>query len=370
MSMRAGLLIPAVAVALACGAGPATPGAGVDGGASGGGGTDAGAPPASDAGASGGAGNADAGNADAGSGSGGSGSSDGGVGGESGALTYDVKDLGEALVFSVDPRGRVAGATCTGSGSTAPCQGAIFTHSSGWSAVPVPEGASHVDAIGIDAAGNVGLNASFPFQRSSYRRAYTASPLRPVPTASQTPQTTFINAVHPMTGHLVGYDEALGGAYLDDGAIRALAVRPGKTSENAGPSQATALNAHDQVVGWMRPTSDSGPDNDSQRHAFLWERGKLTDLGSGEGPCDRAATGINDSGVVIGWTDGDRCGKPVMFIWDGQLRVAGCPPGTMNCNPTSINGRGNIVGSALVSVLDPQQGFLYRAGAWHRLEDL
>jgi hypothetical protein len=310
-----------------------------------------------------------------GSGSGSGGASDGGTAASdagasnSGRLAYKLIDLGPGFVNSIDDRGRVAGQSCSNPG--APCAGSIYTPGSGWAPVPVPNGANYVEAIGIDKNDNLSLNAWFPYQRSSYRRAYTTNPLSPLPTASQPPQTTFFNAVQPATGHRVGYDEALGGAFLYDGTtITPIAVQPGKSYENSGPSQAIALNVHDQVVGWMRPTPRSDAYNDTPAHAFLWEGGIAKDLGS-QGTCDSIAVGINASGLVAGMIGvGIRCGESQVFTWDGQMHVVGCPKGAIVCRPYSINSRGDIVGNALASVLTPQRAFIYRDGEFRWLDEL
>ena len=83
------------------------------------------------------------------------------------------------------------------------------------------------------------------------------------------------------------------------------------------------------------------------------------------------ATGINDSGVVTGWGGTTPfSGVSVIFRWDGEMHSLGCPEGTVHCEATAINGRGDIVGQALTEDRKTEVAFFHRDGAFHRLEDL
>src|SRR5207253_11459798 len=112
-----------------------------------------------------------------------------------------------------------------------PCIGAVYTPGSGWTAAPVPAGADFVAVVGIDSHDMVALNASFPWMiKGDYLRAYLASPLRAVPTSNPVPDTSCINGMNPATGHVVGYDETLGGGFLFDGQnMIPIATQPGST---------------------------------------------------------------------------------------------------------------------------------------------
>lgn len=296
---------------------------------------------------------------------------DGGPAGDAGpgALAYALTDLGPGVATAIDDRGRVAGQACPN--AAGPCEGAVYTPDAGWAPSPVPQGADYVETMGISSSDQLALNAWFTGQGASYRRAYTAQPLQPFPTASQPAQTTFFNALHPLTGHAVGYDEALGGAFVTDGTtVTPIAAQPGKSYENNGPSQATALNLHDQVAGWMRPSPGPGATNDTPAHAFFWDRGVLKDLGA-QGACDSLAMGINDAGLVVGVLDvGDGCSQSEVFTWDGQMHVLGCPAGAVSCWAFALDAQGSIVGNALTDALSPERGFLYRDGQFRWLDEL
>jgi hypothetical protein len=303
------------------------------------------------------------------------GGSNGGTATDGGSLAYDVIDLGPAVVYSIDPQGRVAGNAILPSGRYG---GGIYSHGSGWSAVPVPDGATLAEPVGVDETGNIAINAWFPqpCHKCSIRHSYMAAPLRPVPFERHDFQTSIMNAIHPATGHVVGYDQVLGGAYFYDGTVTPIAVQPAKTFENGGPSQATALNIYDLVVGWMRVNPDSSPYNSTPAHAFLWDHGNLIDLGGGTGAggtCDAQATGINDAGVVVGMIDiGARCGEPQMFLWDGRMHIIGCPRDAARyCLPRAINARGDIVGEALIGIVNGGiYAFIYHEGTFRRLDEL
>jgi hypothetical protein len=315
------------------GAGPAT-----DGGApppDAGNASDAGAPP--DAGAPDAGGARDAGPADA------------------GGLAYDLLDLGPAVIDAINQRGQVAG-TVGLPGS--PGVASVFTPGQGWMAVPTPDGAVASVPAGLDANGKVGLNSEFPFQRSFYRRAYTTPPLQAIPTAAAPGQNSALRAVQPATGHMVGVDEVFGPFLIAGGAMTPVAGA-------VVPLDPAGLDEHDRVVGAMTIASGG-------RHAFLWDRGAVTDLGGGTfPPCDKAAVGINGAGVVVGMIDvGERCGQPRVFLWDGQTHVAGCPRDLQACEPFAINARGDVVGNALLPDGLEEAGFLYRDGAFLLLRDL
>lgn len=291
-----------------------------------------------------------------------------------GAPSYVLTDLGPGEPVGIDGCGRIAGFMCTSPGR--PCAGAIYHPGAGWSAAPVPGGASYAEAIGIDARGTVALNAWFRdpgIGAPEHRRAYTTPPLRAVPTTGTGAMTSFTNAIHPATGHLVGYDEALGGAFLFDGtAVTPIATRPGASFASGGPSEALAINARDQVVGWMFVGPE--PFGFNPRHAFVWSDGALTDLGTAESSCWSAAVGITDAGLVVGWTGvGDRCDLPQVFTWDGAMHVLGCPSGATSCTPVAVNRSDEIVGSATdprAAVGLSSRGFVHRGGTFYWLDEV
>jgi probable HAF family extracellular repeat protein len=88
------------------------------------------------------------------------------------------------------------------------------------------------------------------------------------------------------------------------------------TLEGACCSHASAVNDHDQVVGWSEvPFADNGgPGEDRGDHAFLWQNGVMTDLGLDFSQ----AWGINNAGTVV--VNSGRFDEGVALLWkDGQF---------------------------------------------------
>jgi uncharacterized membrane protein len=326
---------------------------------SGSGGTDAGSG-AADAGS----GTVDAGNGatDAGS----NGTDAGTGGGGASQLAYSVTDLGIAVPTSIDQRGTVTGVMCASS----PCPGstgATFTVTGGWSPLPVPSGAVRVVPMGIDSGGRVAMNGEFPGGvHSTNSLPYKTSPLEfihGIVDDNRDPGFGSHLAAVNGAGHLVGsfFDFASpnvsSGSYFYDGALTRIAAAPGQNR-----SAATAINSHDQVVGWMLVGIE--------KHVFLWDHGLLRDLGTVSG-ASTIATGINDSGVITGWgATTPTSGASQAFRWDGQMHALGCPDGTIACEALAINGRGDIVGETLTSILGSEVAFIHRDGVFHLLGDL
>jgi probable HAF family extracellular repeat protein len=275
---------------------------------------------------------------------------------------YSVTDLGKGFANFVDAQGRVAGSTCDDSS----CSGGVYSAPGGWSLVPVPAGAVRVEVMGIDATGRLALNVEFPFSmRSTRSLPYRWPPLEFLPILATGPKDlsreSRIAAMNAQ-GHLVGrlFDGSgstiASGGYFYDGSVTRIGFAARQNN-----AEALALNSHDQVAGWIQ----QGP----EQHAFLWDRGVLRDLGTVSG-ASTMATGINDSGVVTGWgATSPTSGASIIFRWDGEMHPLGCPAGTIHCEATAINARGDIVGQALTAE-KTEVAFLYRDGAFHRLDDL
>jgi probable HAF family extracellular repeat protein len=101
-------------------------------------------------------------------------------------------------------------------------------------------------------------------------------------------------------------------------------------------SSANAVNDRGQVVGGSWTPFGNG-------HAFLWQRGELTDLGAFQPGDYSDAADINERGDVVG-----RSAVGYNFhatLWrDGQLVDLGTLNGTRS-EATAINNRGQIVGA-------------------------
>jgi probable HAF family extracellular repeat protein len=96
------------------------------------------------------------------------------------------------------------------------------------------------------------------------------------------------------------------------------------------------INRFAQIVGTTGP------------NAFLWTRaGGVQDLGLLSGGTSAAASGINQSGDVVGWDDMYNGGFQA-FTWNSTDGLRAIPTGGQSSLATAINNAGQVVGYALV----------------------
>jgi probable HAF family extracellular repeat protein len=117
---------------------------------------------------------------------------------------------------------------------------------------------------------------------------------------------------------------------------------------------ATAVNNLGQAVGYSYVDS-------LNRHAFIFEDGAMTDLGSFGGYS--AAVDINEAGVVVGFASDSVTGVAVATKWDNEGITAIC--GSRESQASGINDRGQIVGDVLEG--GAFRAFVYNKGTVTRL---
>jgi probable HAF family extracellular repeat protein len=127
----------------------------------------------------------------------------------------------------------------------------------------------------------------------------------------------------------------------DRGVLTDLGALPGQLSTY---SQAFAINDHGQVVG------ESGI-RDSEGHPFVWSKGVMTDIGTLGGPTG-SAQAINNKGQVVGYADTtvpdpSNPGGVIShaFIWaGGNAQDLGSDRKDAGSQANGINNHGQIVG--------------------------
>lgn len=104
------------------------------------------------------------------------------------------------------------------------------------------------------------------------------------------------------------------------------------------------INDLGQVVGGTATT------------AFLWQNGTFTDLGALSPDAASIAYAINNTGTIVGTSNG---GFPVRWV-DGQIASLPVPNGVIQPRPVDVNDGGDIVGWGTSSAA----GALYASAFW------
>jgi probable HAF family extracellular repeat protein len=73
-------------------------------------------------------------------------------------------------------------------------------------------------------------------------------------------------------------------------------------------SSANAINDREQIVGWYSPTSYF------DHHAFLYQTGSVTDLGTLGSDVNSEAEAISQDGHIVGWSGSRVDDSPTAFI--------------------------------------------------------
>lgn len=107
-----------------------------------------------------------------------------------------------------------------------------------------------------------------------------------------------------------------------------------------GGSESVALGINNlgQVVG------QANVDGDGSAHAYVWQAGVITDLGSLFGGGNSAAQGINNHGEVVGWSETMTGARNAMYWHGGQTININTALGGASTLAWDINDNGTVVG--------------------------
>ena len=153
------------------------------------------------------------------------------------------------------------------------------------------------------------------------------------------------------------------------GTMEELEPYPGDST-----SAATAINERGQVVG-ISGECDVAVGRFSARHAVLWDRGEVIDIGNLGGISWHTPMAINQSGVVVGLSNppGDAQGEFITeaFRWsrqDGIESLGKLSEDDDFSQAFGVNARGQIVGRSCGAA--GCLAFLYENGTMYDLNDL
>jgi probable HAF family extracellular repeat protein len=135
-------------------------------------------------------------------------------------------------------------------------------------------------------------------------------------------------------------------------------------------SHATSINNRGQIVGWSYiPTPPGGV----TYHAFLFDRGVMTDIGGLGTVINSDANAINDAGHVVGTSFTNIGGPQHAFLYRNGVMA---DLGTLGGGSTSvsaaygINNAGAVIGKSVFNSASDTRAFLYRNGTMVNLGTL
>ncbi len=177
-----------------------------------------------------------------------------------------------------------------------------------------------------------------------------------------------------MEGEVVGNSDTptSSDAFLDRGGVMS---DLGSPSGNGGG--ANAINALDQAAGFaVTAVPDPTSPGDLEIHAALWQGGAISDLGTLGTGSDSAATGINNFGQVAGWSHINTGFDPEVSAPDfhaflsqrGVMTDLGTLPGGNYSQANAINDVGQVAGFSETGVIDPSDTTCGNPATFHELQ--
>ena len=144
-------------------------------------------------------------------------------------------------------------------------------------------------------------------------------------------------------GHVVGEDgEGRHEIFLPILWIDGIAMRLGEPPGGVYYASVRAINDLDQMAGFDRYIQGQR----GATKATLWDRTVATDLGTLPGGNESRAYGINNAGLVAGWSD-TFGGAVHATVWNGSRAVdLGTLPGGYESQAFALNDAGLVVGEA------------------------
>lgn len=144
----------------------------------------------------------------------------------------------------------------------------------------------------------------------------------------------------------------------ENGRTRHLGALPGGKN-----SLASGINASGQIIGFSETKS-------GMAHAFLWDEGRMRDLGT-LGGMRSVALAINDRGQIVGESDiraknGDGTAVRHAFLWEEGRMIDLGTLGGKRSTASAINNRKQIVGYSDIAAKDENGGPVSRSFLWER----
>ncbi|TCO46513.1 hypothetical protein [Actinocrispum wychmicini] len=202
----------------------------------------------------------------------------------------------------------------------------------------VPAGDTSSSASGVNAGGVVVGYSSRPAAPPYPPYVLVYQPVRWAPDGTMTvlpllPGTTtgMARGIND-AGVVVGNSGSFPVRWEIDGTITKLPL------SGSGSAQGDHINNHDVVAGWAAISSPSN------QHAARWANGGFTDLGTLSGDSNSWTEGINDAGVVVGFSYPTDAERAVRWTVGGVIQQLPSLAGGGSGRANGINDSGAIVG--------------------------